>query len=73
MKTSIALLCAVSTLLVAGCCTTSHHTKWEYKTVNTVADVNKLADEGWLVAGFSGYVDTSNSDMTKFLLKRKKQ
>lgn len=73
MKKTFALIFAVSTLLVAGCCTTSHNTKWEYKTVNTVADVNKLADEGWLVAGFSGYVDTGNFDMTKFLLKRKKQ
>jgi hypothetical protein len=73
MKTSIGLLLAVSTLLFAGCCTTPHNTKWEYKTVNTLAEANRFADEGWLVAGFSGYVDTSNSDMVKFLLKRKKQ
>ena len=31
MKKSIALVFAASTLFLAGCCTTPHVTKWEYK------------------------------------------
>jgi uncharacterized protein YceK len=34
MKNSIVLILAVSTVLLAGCCTSRHHeqaTKWEYK------------------------------------------
>ena len=31
MKKSIALMFAASTLFLAGCCTTPHATKWEYK------------------------------------------
>ena len=31
MKKSIALIFAASTLILAGCCTTPHVTKWEYK------------------------------------------
>jgi hypothetical protein len=31
MKKSIAVMFAVSTILLAGCCTTPHATKWEYK------------------------------------------
>ena len=33
MKKSIALTFAASTLFLAGCCTTTHVTKWEYKVV----------------------------------------
>ena len=34
MKKSIALVFAASTLFLAGCCTTPHVTKWEYKVAN---------------------------------------
>lgn len=31
MKNAVALLLAAGTLFLAGCCTTPHTTKWEYK------------------------------------------
>ena len=31
MKRSIAVIFAASTLFLAGCCTSTHVTKWEYK------------------------------------------
>ena len=34
MKKSIALVFAASTLFLAGCCTTPHVTKWEYKVAH---------------------------------------
>ena len=73
MKKHIALVFAASTLFLAGCCTTSHQTQWEYKTVRSIREVNELAAQGWVVVGFSGYVDTGNHDMTQFLMKHKKQ
>jgi hypothetical protein len=33
-KNSIALIFAASTLFLAGCCTTLHATKWEYKVAH---------------------------------------
>ena len=33
MKKNIALIFAAGTLFLAGCCTTEHTTKWEYKVV----------------------------------------
>lgn len=33
MKKSIMLIFAAGTLILAGCCTTEHATKWEYKVV----------------------------------------
>jgi PBP1b-binding outer membrane lipoprotein LpoB len=33
MKNHIALIFAAGTLFLAGCCTTEHATKWEYKVV----------------------------------------
>ena len=33
MKKTITLIFAASTLLFAGCCTTAHYAKWEYKVV----------------------------------------
>jgi hypothetical protein len=49
MKISVALIFAASTLLMAGCCSTPHVTKWEYKqspTQVTDETLNKWADEG---------------------------
>lgn len=73
MKKHIALVFVAGTLFLAGCCTTSRQTQWEYRTVSRIQQINELAAQGWVVAGFSGYVDTGNHDMTQFLLKRKKQ
>jgi hypothetical protein len=73
MKKHIALIFAASSLLLASCSTTAHHAKWEYQTVYSLAQANQWTDQGWVVAGFSAYVDTGNHDMTAFLLKRPKQ
>ncbi len=70
MKKYTAVLVAVSMLLVAGCCTTHHATKWEYKTASTIDEVNRSSGEGWVVVGFSAYTDAGNHDYQKFLLKR---
>ena len=42
MKKSIALIFAASTLFLAGCCTTSHVSKWEYKVVEKYLSPNEL-------------------------------
>ena len=73
MKKHIALGLVASTLFLAGCCTTPHATKWEYKQISTQvndATLNKLADEGWSVVcvGTSG-----NTDSHFYVLKRPKQ
>jgi hypothetical protein len=54
MKKSIALIFAASTLFLAGCCTTHHITKWEYKTstdygVQDDARLSKLGKDGWIL------------------------
>jgi len=78
MKKHIALGLVASTLFLAGCCTTSHVTKWEYKKVYGIEQVNKWAADGWVVSGFSTFIDTTDSrtphDTTEiYLLKRPKQ
>ncbi len=50
MKKAIALTFAASTLFLAGCCTVHHATIWEYKTVGSIEDVNRLASQGWTLA-----------------------
>ena len=47
MKKSIVFIFATSTLFLAGCCSVHHATIWEYKTVGSIDDVNKLASHGW--------------------------
>jgi PBP1b-binding outer membrane lipoprotein LpoB len=64
MKKSIALIFAVSTLFLAGCCTTHNATKWEYKVAQDPSHVghtsqeirelqqtflNDLGKEGWVL------------------------
>jgi hypothetical protein len=86
MKKIIALMFTVSALALAGCCTTPHSAKWEYKTIVTPNDSVTLtpASNGWilndavlnsmLVDGWrvANYgVDQSNSQW--FLLKRHKK
>ena len=68
MKKSIALVFAVGTLFVAGCCATHPVTKWEYKQIQggqTEESLNKLADDGWTIVGLSTYGG--------YLLKRAKR
>ena len=67
MKESLLLL-AVSGFLLAGCCTTPHVTKWEYRQTNTLADVHQLAEQGWTVVSFA----TPGSGSYEYLLKRAK-
>ena len=70
MKNSIALIFAAGTLLLAGCCTTDHATKWQYKTVQStsIEVLNTPLSEGWIVVGF-----TALPDGTKvYLLRHKK-
>ena len=55
MKKSIALIFAASTLFLAGCCTTPHVTKWEYKVTDMYLSqqgalekkINDLVADGW--------------------------
>ena len=74
MKTKIGLVLAASTLLLAGCSTTHHATKWEYRNISgvTTDKINQMADEGWSVAGFSEY-EAGGTIHTSYLLKRPKQ
>jgi PBP1b-binding outer membrane lipoprotein LpoB len=70
MKKHIALILAASTLLLAGCCTTEHATKWQYKTVGpSTSDeiLNTPVAEGWSVVSFS----VTPSGDKYFLLKHK--
>ncbi|MGO9476355.1 MAG: hypothetical protein ACLP7I_00265 [Limisphaerales bacterium] len=68
MKKHITLGLVASTLFLAGCCTTHHATKYEYKVVNTLTTANSLADQGWSVVAFTGMA----SGPDEFLLKRAK-
>jgi len=71
MKNFIVLILTVSTVLLAGCCTAHHTTKWEYQTLTGVgiSKINQMADEGWSVAGFSQY-ESGGTIITSYLLKR---
>ncbi len=71
MKEHIVIILAGSILLLAGCCTTPHVTKWEYKQVYAqVSDdsLNKYGDEGWSVVA-CGTSQTGNF----YVLKRAKK
>jgi len=72
MKTNIRqlLIIAASTLSLAGCCTTHHVTRWEYKVASAETPagpdwepteqkkeetlMNDLAKEGWIFVGERG-------------------
>jgi len=75
MKKSIALIITASSLILAGCCTTPHQTKWEYKEVEfpsgTASEdqLNQLGDQGWSVVAAT----VSTRGIPLFLLKREKQ
>ena len=73
MKKTVALILATSTSFLAGCCTTHHVTKWEYKQLNSVVPdgtLNQLGDQGWNVVGYSGSPGEANGF---YILKRPKQ
>jgi hypothetical protein len=68
MQKHITLVLAATTLFLAGCCTTHHIAKWEYKQLSSsmVTDetLNQLGDQGWSVVAYgSGF----------YILKRPKQ
>jgi uncharacterized lipoprotein YajG len=69
MKKTIGLIIVASSLFLAGCCTTSHATKWQYKTVSSTSDeiLNTPLAEGWIVVGFTVTPDGNHW----FLLKHK--
>ncbi len=69
MKNTIALMFAASTLLLTGCCTTNHATKWQYKTVESTSTeiLNTPLSEGWIVVGFTALPDGNKV----YLLKHK--
>jgi len=50
MHKTIALTLVVSSLFLAGCCTTQQATVWEYKTVGSDSEVNQLVSQGWTLA-----------------------
>lgn len=56
-------------LLLAGCCTTHHVTKWEYSMVKSLVEVNQLADQGWTVVSFAM---PGQGGPNEYLLKRAK-
>ena len=73
------LTLAVSSTLLLGCRTPQEHGRWEYKTITVYSDasskvdpeLNRLAQEGWSVVGFSRNLDGGNFS-SSFVLKRKK-
>jgi major membrane immunogen (membrane-anchored lipoprotein) len=73
MKTKIGLVVVASALLLTGC-STNHIAKWDYRRVGDVSTdyINKMADEGWVVAGFSVSSDGGNRNVD-YLLKRPKK
>ena len=84
IKKSTALVFAASILFLAGCCTTHHVTKWEYKNltiVGTTPDqsqdhptLNELGKEGWVVVGFTHEEgDSTHNSYYYYVLKRKVQ
>lgn len=72
-RNHLGLVIVAAALLQAGCSTSTHATKWEYREVSgvTTDKINQMADEGWTVAGFSQY-DASGTIRTSYLLKRPK-
>ena len=72
MRRCVAVVIAAGALCLAGCCTTPHGTKWEYKVTNAHRArsegpqaqreaqqvlLNDLGKEGWeLVSQTDGYV-----------------
>src|SRR4051812_37450791 len=68
MKKALPLI-TLCGLLFAGCCTTHHVTKWEYRMADTLAEVNQLGDQGWIVVNFAM---PGQGGPNQYLLKRAK-
>jgi hypothetical protein len=63
-----------SGLLLSGCCTSHHVTRWEYKTEPNIGDVrlNKEAEAGWTVVNFTETISSEGKVDRSYLLKRPK-
>jgi hypothetical protein len=79
MKKSIALVFAASTLLLAGCCTMPHATKWEYKVEDaTHWSTRGSGPQAWQASyqshlndlGKDGWVLITEQDERIFYFKR---
>ncbi|MCU0771133.1 MAG: hypothetical protein MUE94_05080 [Verrucomicrobia bacterium] len=73
MKKTIALIVAAISLALSGCCTARHSTIWEYQTVTNISDVNRLAAEGWTLAGFSSQGNGAVLDRLVYVMKHPKR
>jgi hypothetical protein len=79
MKKSIALIFAASTLFLAGCCTTPHVTKWEYKVTDMYLSqqgalekkINDLVADGWEFVSLSTLVEPGNSPPRGYIVVRR--
>ena len=78
MKKSIALIFAASTLFLAGCCTTPHVTKWEYKVTDMYLTkgvlqntIDALVGGGWEFVSLSTLVEPGNSPPRGYVVFRK--
>ena len=71
MNRQLKLTCTLAAcgLLLVGCCTTRHVTKWEYHMASSLVEVNQLADQGWIVVNFAM---PSQGGPYQYLLKRVK-
>ena len=79
MKKYIALIFAASAVLLAGCCTTSHVTKWEYKIEDmTQYSIRDAGPQAWQDSyrshlndlGKEGWVLISENESRIFYFKR---
>ena len=62
MKISIALVFVASTLLLAGCCTMSHATKWEYKVEDSsLWQIRGTGPQAWR-ASYEGHLNDLGKD-----------
>jgi hypothetical protein len=66
MKKALPLI-ALCGLLLAGCQTAHHVTKWEYRQATSLKEVNELADQGWTVVNFA---IPGQGGPNEYLLKR---
>jgi hypothetical protein len=67
MNKTFALTLAASALFLAGCSTTHHVTKFEYKEVWPLDQVNELAKQGWRVVS----VMHSDGSSDRYLMEHK--
>ncbi len=79
MKTSIALLLAVTGLFLAGCSTTHQAKIWDYKVVAEYVPsaleqaLKQLGTEGWVVVSSTSSPNPPNPAQLIVILKRPKQ